>query len=162
MIFQNVRWPGQKIIFRTDFTGNKQFTANNVIFDKCELYPTDWNKYVAGTPPKGVTFKNCYQSGGTLIIGAIGNKSVYENSILTFDVNATNPKSGTITYSAQNLPSGAMFSDQTFSWTPNYGQAGSYQVRFIASDGNSQDSETITITVNNVNRAPVIGAIANQ
>jgi len=93
---------------------------------------------------------------------AIGDKSVDENVTLTFDVNATDPNNEPITYSVQSLPSGATFSIQTFSWTPSYDQAGSYQVRFIASDGNSNDSETITITVNNVNRAPVLGPIGNQ
>ena len=93
---------------------------------------------------------------------SIGNKSVNENYALTFDINATDPDSEPITYAVQSLPSGATFSGQTFSWTPSYDQAGSYQVRFIASDGNSNDSETITITVNNVNRAPVLGTIGNQ
>ncbi len=96
------------------------------------------------------------------VLQAIGDKSVDENVILTFDVSATDPDGDPITYSVQYLPSGATFSGQTFSWTPSYDQAGSYQVRFIASDGNSNDSETITITVNNVNRAPVLGPVGNQ
>ena len=101
-------------------------------------------------------------SNPTPVLQAIGNKSVNENVTLTFDINATDPDSEPITYSVQSLPSGAAFSGQTFSWTPSYDQAGSYQVRYIASDGNSNDSETITITVNNVNRAPVLGSIADQ
>jgi hypothetical protein len=54
------------------------------------------------------------------------------------------------------LPSGATFIGRTFSWTPNYDQAGIYYVTFNVSDGSAQDYETIKITVNNVNRAPVI------
>jgi len=96
------------------------------------------------------------------VLQEIGNKSVNENSTLTFDVNATDLDGDAITYSVQTLPSGATFSNQTFSWMPSYNQAGSYQITFIASDGNSQDSETITITVNNVNRAPVLGPITDQ
>ena len=92
------------------------------------------------------------------ILQTIGNLSVDENVLLTFNVKATDPDGDQITYSAQNLPSGAIFSNQTFSWTPSYIQAGRYRVRFIASDGNMQTSETITITVKNVNRAPVLGA----
>jgi PKD repeat protein len=68
----------------------------------------------------------------------------------------------TITYSAQSLPTGATFSNQTFSWTPGYEQAGAYQVTFIAGDGKAQDSETVAITVNNVNRPPVLAAIGNK
>jgi len=95
---------------------------------------------------------------------AIGDKSVDENVTLTFDVNATDPNNEPITYSAQGLPTGATLDPQTgeFAWTPSYTQAGSYQVTFRASDGNSWDSEIITITINNVNRPPVIGSIADQ
>ncbi len=96
------------------------------------------------------------------VLDEIGNKSVNENSLLSFSVNATDGNGDTITYTAQNLPSGATFSNKTFSWTPSYQQANTYQVTFIASDGGEQDSETITITVNNVNRAPVLGAIGNK
>jgi len=99
----------------------------------------------------------------TPVLQAIGNKSVDENVLLTFTLTAMDEDAGdTISYSVQNLPSGATFSSQTFSWTPNYDQAGSYQVTFRATDGKTRDFETITITVNNVNRAPVLGPIANQ
>jgi hypothetical protein len=96
------------------------------------------------------------------VLGAIGDKTVDENSPLSFTVTATDADGDTITYSDQNLPSGATFVGQTFSWTPDYNQAGSYQVTFIASDGKAQDSNTITITVNNVNRPPVLAAIGNK
>ncbi len=96
------------------------------------------------------------------VLQTIGDKSVDENVILTFNIIATDPNNEPITYSTWYLPNGATFSGQTFSWTPTYSQAGSYSVRFIASDGNSSDSETITITVNNFNRAPVLGAISDQ
>ncbi len=96
------------------------------------------------------------------VLEAIGNKSVNENSILSFSISATDADGDTITYSAQNLPSGAAFAGQIFSWTPSYSQAGTYSVTFIASDGASQDSETITITVSNTNRAPVLAAIGNK
>ena len=96
------------------------------------------------------------------VLQEIGSKSVNENSVLTFDVNATDPNGDTITYSVLNLPSGATFSSQTFSWTPGYEQTGTYQVTFIAGDGQAQDSETITITVNNTNRAPVLDSIGDK
>jgi len=96
------------------------------------------------------------------VLQAIGDKSVDENAALTFTVNATDPDSEPVTYLAQDLPSGATLDSQTgdFAWTPSYTQAGSYQVRFIAHDDNSYDSEKITITVTNVNRPPVLGAIS--
>ena len=97
------------------------------------------------------------------VLQAIGNKSVDENVSLVFIINATDPNGEPITYSAQSLPSGATLDSQTgdFAWTPSYTQAGSYSVTFRASDGNSQVSETIIITVNNINRAPVLGTISD-
>ncbi len=93
---------------------------------------------------------------------SIGNKSVNENDTLSFTVSATDPDGDTITYSVDPLPSGAALSGATFTWTPSYAQAGGYSLTFTASDGQAQDSETITVTVNNVNRSPVLDAIADQ
>jgi len=81
------------------------------------------------------------------VLTSIGDKSVNENETLSFTVNASDADGDTITYSAQNLPSGAIFSGNTFIWKPQYNQAGSYEVTFVASDGQLQDSEIITITV---------------
>ena len=96
------------------------------------------------------------------VLEPIGNQSVNENALLSFSVNATDPDGDTITYSAQNLPSTADFSSQTFTWTPSYNEAGTYSVTFIADDGQDPNSETITITVINVNRPPVLTPIDNK
>jgi hypothetical protein len=81
------------------------------------------------------------------VFAAINNKTVNENSLLTFIVTATDPDGDAITYSAQNLPAGATFSGNTFSWTPAIGKAGTYQVTFAASDSLHTVSQPITITV---------------
>jgi hypothetical protein len=84
------------------------------------------------------------------VLGAIGNKNVNEGQTLTFTVSATDSDGDSLTYSASNLPSGASFVGQTFTWVPTYEQAGSYSVTFTVSDGQSTDSEQITIAVANV------------
>jgi hypothetical protein len=95
------------------------------------------------------------------VLNEIGNKSIDANDSLTFAISAVDPDSDTITYSAQNLHVGATFTNPKFSWTPGPDQAGSYQVTFIASDGQSTDSETITIIVNNkTNTAPILTGIS--
>jgi hypothetical protein len=99
------------------------------------------------------------------VLNAIGNKSVNEGATLNFAISATDPELDSLTYAASNLPSGANFSSatRTFSWTPGYTQAGTYtNVYFQVLDGNLTDSENITITVNNVNQAPVLAAIGNK
>ena len=52
-----------------------------------------------------------------------------------------------------------------FSWTPTFAQSGSYPVTFTATDNGTpalSDSEAITITVTDSNRAPVLAAIGNK
>jgi hypothetical protein len=96
------------------------------------------------------------------VLASIGSKSTNENALLSFTVSATDADGDTITYSTQNLPSGAAFANRTFTWTPGYNQAGTHQVTFVASDGQEQDSEIVTITVVNVNRAPVLATISGK
>lgn len=92
-------------------------------------------------------------------LAAIGNKTIKVGDLLTFIISATDPENNPLTYSASNLPAGASFNSGTltFSWTPASNQAGTYNVTFTVSDGSSTDSETITITVNNVNAPPSVG-----
>ncbi|MDD5435246.1 MAG: Ig-like domain-containing protein, partial [Nitrospira sp.] len=86
------------------------------------------------------------------ILSSIGNKSVNEGSSLSFTVSAADIDNTTLTYSTQNRPTGSAFSSatRTFTWTPTYTQSGTYTMTFIVSDLELTDSETITITVNNV------------
>ena len=99
------------------------------------------------------------------VLAAIGNKTLNEGSLLGFTISATDPDGDTLTYSASNLPTGAAFNTATraFTWTPTYSQAGSYpNVHFQVSDGSLTDFEDITITVSNVNQAPVLSSIGNK
>jgi hypothetical protein len=87
------------------------------------------------------------------VLANIGGKTVNEGQSLTFTVSATDPDGDPLTYSASSLPSGATFNPatKTFNWTPSYRQAGSYStVNFAASDTHANDTEIITVTVNNV------------
>ena len=81
---------------------------------------------------------------------SIGRRSTQEATPLQFTVNAKTPAAGVaLTYSASNLPSGAVFdpASRTFSWTPRYGQAGTYQPRFIVNDGVLPESVVVAVTV---------------
>ena len=66
--------------------------------------------------------------------------------------------------SARNVPTNATFADNgngtgTFNFNPSFTQAGVYNVTFIAFDGGKADTEIVAITVNNVNRPPVLALI---
>lgn len=92
----------------------------------------------------------------------IGNKTVNEGQLLGFNLSAVDVDGDTLVYSATGLPAGAALMDNYFSWTPGYDQAGIYNMTFIASDGTVAVSETISVTVNNTNRAPVLSNIGDK
>jgi hypothetical protein len=99
------------------------------------------------------------------VLDLIGDKNVGEGQTLTFTISASDLDDDPLTYSASNLPSGASFdpTTRTFSWTPSYDQVGTYpNVHFEVSDGHLTDFEDITITVNDVNRAPVLNPIGDK
>lgn len=81
------------------------------------------------------------------VLEPIGDKSTDENSTLTFIVYASDPDGDDILCTADDLPDGATFTGNIFEWTPDYNQAGTYHITFTASDGDDEDSQTITITV---------------
>ncbi|MFA5794301.1 MAG: SDR family NAD(P)-dependent oxidoreductase [Candidatus Brocadiia bacterium] len=98
------------------------------------------------------------------VLTSPGNKSVNENQLLTFTLSATDPDGDAITYSMTPAITGAVLNETTgaFSWTPDYTQAGIYEVTFKATSNNLSDTKTVTITVNNVDRAPVLVSPGNQ
>src|SRR5439155_120713 len=81
---------------------------------------------------------------------------------------ATDPDGNAITYGfSGSLPAGATFDVPTghFQWTPSYGQAGTYNVTFTATDNgipSLADSHTVTLTVTHTNRAPVYTPVGDQ
>lgn len=96
------------------------------------------------------------------VLNAIGDQNIDEAKKLTFTLSATDANGDILEYYASNLPTGATFNPatRTFQWTPDYTQSGTYpDVHFEVTDGNLTDSEDITITVNNVNRAPTFTVI---
>lgn len=105
------------------------------------------------------------------IITGVTNRSVSENSLLSFTVTGSDADGDLIDISATGLPSGATFiydsylMSANFFWTPTYTQAGSYNVTFIVTEltsGTLSTSYPFVITVNNTNRAPVLASIGNK
>ena len=104
------------------------------------------------------------------VLSAIGNKTVNELSALAFTAAATDPDSGqTLSYSLDpGAPAGASINSASaaFTWTPTEAQGpGSYPITVRVTDNgtpSSNDWETITVVVNEVNTAPVLAPITNQ
>src|SRR5512136_1460690 len=87
-------------------------------------------------------------------------------TLLTFTATATDADIPvqTLTFSLVGAPAGAsMTSAGVFTWTPTEAQGpGDYTFDVVVSDGSLTDSETITVHVNEVNVAPILGAIGNK
>jgi len=106
------------------------------------------------------------------VLTAIGAKSGPELSALTFTASASETAANfgdTITYSlAAGAPTGASINPTTgaFTWTPTEAQGpGIYPITIVATDdGEPQlsDSETITITVSEVNQNPLTLVISHS
>jgi hypothetical protein len=104
------------------------------------------------------------------VLAAIGDKEVDEGLLLSFDVSATDPDGDALALSAVGLPTGATLVDRgdgsgLFSWTPGATQAGVYTLEFLVTDNGAPqaaDSEQISITVANVNHAPVLHEVGNR
>jgi hypothetical protein len=103
-------------------------------------------------------------------LAAIGNKTVNELALLSFTATATDPDipPQTLTFSlGAGAPAGsAITAGGAFSWIPTEAQGpGVYPITVIVTDngaGNLSDSETIQVTVNEVNLAPVLASIGTK
>jgi parallel beta-helix repeat protein len=96
------------------------------------------------------------------VVTAPSSASVDEGVLLTVDVTAADQESEDITsLTATNLPAGATFTPGpgnttgTLSWTPDFTQAGSYNITFQASNALT-GTKTTQVSVNGVNRPPVV------
>ena len=88
-------------------------------------------------------------------INIINDKIIFENQTLIINVDATDPDNSTLIYSARNLPIGAVFENQKFSWTPDFTQTGEYEITFTVEDETQlTDTENVKITVKDVKLPP--------
>ena len=104
------------------------------------------------------------------VLGAIGNRSGNELALISFTATATDADlpANTLTFSLDaGAPAGAAITTGgAFTWTPTEAKAlACTTVTVRVTDNGSpalDDFETIQITVNEVNTAPVLGAIGNR
>jgi hypothetical protein len=104
------------------------------------------------------------------VLEAVGDKTVDEGSLLTFTAVAADSDmpADVLTFSLIDAPSGASIDPVTgvFTWTPGEQQGpDSYSLTIrVTDDGtpNLYDQETITITVNEMNTAPILEAVGDK
>jgi parallel beta-helix repeat protein len=107
-----------------------------------------------------------YRPNQAPVVTSPAAATVAENQLLTVTVTASDPDSDPITsLTAIGLPPGATFTPDsgnlggTLTWTPDFAQAGSYSILFVAANAYS-GTDTTVITVTNTDRAPVVTAPA--
>ncbi|HMC71758.1 MAG TPA: Ig-like domain-containing protein, partial [Mycobacteriales bacterium] len=104
------------------------------------------------------------------VLDAIGDKTIDEQTALTFTAHATDADlpANTLTFSLVGAPQGATISADTgaFSWTPTEAQGpASYRFTVRVTDSGTptlSDEEAIAVTVKEVNVAPVLAPIGNK
>ncbi len=102
------------------------------------------------------------------VLATIGAQSVNELEALNFTASATDTDlpAQTLSFSLDqpSIDKGMAIdaATGTFAWTPTEAQQGSHDVIVTVSDGALTDTETVTITVAEVNVAPVLTAIGAQ
>ncbi|NMC43023.1 MAG: T9SS type A sorting domain-containing protein [candidate division Zixibacteria bacterium] len=106
-------------------------------------------------------------ANGAPILTAADSLVVAEGDTLTVNIGAIDPDGDPITLTAENLPSNAALVDHgdgtgSFTFYPDFTQAGEYAVTFMASDGLLADSEDVVLTVTAANQLPVLAAIGPQ
>jgi len=101
------------------------------------------------------------------VLQFIADRTGLEAQQLSFIVQASDPDGTIPSLSVSSLPALAKFTDQRdgtaiFDWTPAKGQAGRYEITFIASDGVLKDSKRAVLTVKVPPKPPVAKAGRNQ
>ncbi|MFV0165460.1 Ig-like domain-containing protein, partial [Empedobacter falsenii] len=153
----------------TGSTDNASFslTGNTLKINASPDYETksSYSVRIRSTDSRGKFFEKAFAiSVGNVneapVLDAIGNKTVNEGNTLTFKATATDTDlpANSLTFSLGNAPAGASINANSgvFTWTPTEAQGpGSYTFNIVVSDGALTDEEQITVTVNEVNVAPV-------
>ncbi len=99
------------------------------------------------------------------VLNPIGDKWVDETNTLSFTVTATDYSipSQNLEFSLVGAPNGAEIDPNTgdFWWTPSEAQgSSSFTFKFVVSDGELTDEETITVHVNDVNARPDLASVS--
>ncbi|MDY6932590.1 MAG: DUF2341 domain-containing protein [Spirochaetota bacterium] len=119
-------------------------------------------------PSDFVTSGDSIENNHPPTLETIGDRTVKDEELLQFTISAEDPDNDALTFYASNLPTGATFDPHNlqFFWTPNYNQTGNYKkILFTVTDSgipSKSDSESIAISVGNVNRPPCLEEIEDK
>ncbi|HEX7076787.1 MAG TPA: Ig-like domain-containing protein [Candidatus Eisenbacteria bacterium] len=163
---------GTAITAGATFAANGTFTSGTFswtpTFTQAGTYAATFTatNTLSGSATTNITVNNVDRAP---TVTAPATATVNENALLTVNVTANDPDGDAITSltaSGTAVTAGATFAagggntSGTLSWTPTFTQSGTYAATFTATNALS-GSATTSITVSNVDRAPVLAAIAD-
>jgi len=132
--------------FTANYTSAGTYNVTVVIDDSEFTDSTQWNMTVTNVnrPPTIDTFTP-----------ADTTPDVDEGQNLEFTHTSSDPDTDPLSYSWL-LDDVEKSADQNWTYSPDFNAAGPHNVTLVVSDGNLTDSQEWAVTVNDVNRAPVI------
>jgi hypothetical protein len=145
-------------------------TGHSLKKTTASLYGNDPVNWFGGAPTPGAA-NSAGSSNTAPVLAVIGNKTIAEGSLLSFTATATDADTPAqvLTFSLDaGAPAGAAIDPNSgaFTWTPDESDGpGSFPVTIRVTDSGSpllSDSETILITVNETNAAPVLTPIGDK
>jgi len=141
------------------------YNTGNRIYHSSPAIASDGTVYIGNNGGMLYAFGPGTPPNRPPVLDPVGQMTAYEASELNITITASDPDCDPLTFSS-NATFGAFApinSTATYwSWTPSYDDAGIYYVNFGVSDGEFGDNETVTITVEDVNRLPEIEGMADQ
>ncbi len=173
-------WPASDDTRKLRFQlGMNSANAGTICIDSINYAPNDTYDWLWLTPsvPEWGGSPFCFNvidpnapQNHAPVLGAIGDKTVAEGSSLVIDLTATDEDAAdTLGFSfSPSLANAALVNNTsgdktaTFTFNPDYTQAGTYPVTFTVTDGTDTDTETINIIVTPSNRPPVLDAIGDK
>jgi hypothetical protein len=98
------------------------------------------------------------------VVSPVTIPSVAEGATLSVPLTATDAEGDPVTWSATGLPGGAVLDPVSglLTWSPIFGQAGTYPITVSASDGSEAGSVSLTLTVTHTDRAPILVPVPPQ
>ena len=139
------------------YTTQKGLLENNV---NSMIFDTDTTRWI-GTQNGKVTQ---YEINQPPEFNPVSDISTNEDSHFSIQISASDPDEDALIYSLILSPVGMTIADtDSIIWTPDYNQAGEYDITVKAEDGKGGEvNESFTLTVIDVNRNPVITAISDR
>ncbi len=156
-------YEGERVIKEVMRSDGKRISADNAWTSRTRnrnTNPPSWDYFInffdVNTTGTYVVHMGAQELGPLPpVLQFIPNRTTAEGTQVGFVVEASDPNGQVPVLSAAPLPAGASFVDNGdgtafFNWTPAPGQAGTYTITFMASDGVLATSQAATIKVNSV------------